>query len=99
MAWTIALILLLLLIWQMSATKRLARKLNSLNEYTQFLLFHPNVYADHRSKFGNFLKSINGKDAANQAMLSYQVIEEMAVQGDGTFLLANAIKRATPEDI
>lgn len=99
MAWIIAVILLLLLIWQASATKRLAQKLNSLNEYTQFLLFYPNVYTDHRSKFGDFLKSIKGKDASDQAMLSYQVIEEMAIQGEGTFLLANAIKRANPEDI
>ncbi len=99
MAWTIAIILLVLLIWQTMATRRLAKKLNILNEYTQFLLFHPKVYADHRLKYGAFLKSIGDKDVVNQAMLSYRIIEDIAVQGADSFPLANTIKRANPEDM
>ena len=99
MAWTITIILLVLLIWQTMATRRLAKKLNILNEYTQFLLFHPKVYADHRLKYGGFLKSIGNQDVTNQATLSYRAIEDMAIQGEGAFLLANAHKRANPEDM
>lgn len=99
MAWTIAIILLVLLIWQTMATRRLAKKLNILSEYTQFLLFHPKVYADHRQKYGVFLKSIGDKDVVNQAMLSYQMIENIAIQCTDSITLANAIKRANPEDV
>ncbi len=99
MAWIITAILLLLLIWQILLARRFAKKLNVLNEYTQFLLFHPKVYADHRAKFGNFLKSIVDKDPTNRAMISYQVIERMALQLGDTILLPNVVKRANPEDM
>ena len=99
MAWIISAILLLLLIWSILIARRFAHKLNILNEYTQFLLFHPKVYEDHRKKFGNFLKSLEDKDPTNQAMMSYQVTEWMALQLGDKILLANVVKRANPEDM
>lgn len=99
MAWIIATLGVLAFLAQRKAYKMALNDLNSLNEYTQFLLFHPQVYADHRLKFRTYLESIKDVDTASNAIFSYKVIEGMAKQGESKIILANTIMRGKPEDM
>src|SRR5262245_30761046 len=97
--WIIVGILLLFVLWQAFVIKTQYRKLNSLNEYTQFLLFNPEVYRDHRSKFFDFLRSVENQNSTSKAMMSYQVIEDIATKLNQSILLANTVKREDSDDV
>ncbi len=80
MIWILVAVLLLFAIQQFSASRSAYRKLNALNEYVQFLIFHPEVYEDHKKKFLAFASENSGASVINQAMTSYRAIEDIATK-------------------
>jgi len=96
--WFIAGAFGLVAFWQFSATRSAYRKLNTLNEYVQFLLFQPNVYNDHSEKFLGFVAEKSNASVSNQAMASYQVIENMAIQLGDHILVANVASRGLRQE-
>jgi hypothetical protein len=82
---------------QRKAYKMALNELNALNEYTQFLLFNREVYENHRTKFLDFVQSIQDKPYDQKAMMAHKVIENMANKGEGSFLLVNVYKRENPD--
>lgn len=92
-------VLLIVAIWQFSASRRTYRKLNTLNEYIQFLLLHLEVYEDHRAKFFAFVSEHSKLNISDQAMASYRAIEDMAIKLEGEILLANVASRGSSGDV
>jgi hypothetical protein len=76
--WILIAVLFIVAIQQFSASRSAYRKLNTLNEYVQFLLFHPEVYDDHRKKFLTFVSENSGRSIPGQAMASYRAIDDVA---------------------
>jgi len=93
MIWILVVILAVVATWQFSASRATYRKLNTLNEYVQFLLFHPQVYEDHRAKFLSFVSETSTMNVSDQAMASYRAIEDMAVELEDKILLSNVKSR------
>lgn len=89
MLWVLITLLAVVAFWQFSASRSAYRKLNTLNEYVQFLLFQPLVYEDHRQKLLTFVSQNSSRSVTDQAMASYQAIENIALQLEGEILLAN----------
>ena len=80
-------------LFELNAARAAYKKLNVLNEYTQFLLFHPEVYANHREKFIAFVSETRGAGVSQQAMATYQSVENMAGEVHEATLLANVMSR------
>ena len=96
MAWALVAVLLAFSIFQFSAARRAYWKLNALNEYVQFLIFQPQVYEDHRKKFLAFVSQNTSSSISDQAMASYQAIDDMAAKLENTdALLSNVKSRGT----
>lgn len=53
----------------------------AINEYTQFLLLHPDVYANHREKFEAYLLTTSGKTSARRSVDALKAISRMAQDG------------------
>lgn len=98
MIWILVVILAIAAIWQFSASRAAYRKLNTLNEYVQFLLFHPQVYEDHRAKFLSFVSENSNMSVSDQAMASYRAIEDIAVKLEDKILLSNVKSRGSGGD-
>jgi len=98
MLWVLVTLLVVVAFWQFSASRSAYRKLNTLNEYVQFLLFQPQVYEDHRQKLLTFASQNSSRSVTDQAMASYQAIENMALQLEGKILLANVKMRGSHDD-
>jgi hypothetical protein len=95
--WILVALAVLACLFELKAYKLALKKQNLLNEYTQFLLFNPEVYKDHRFKFRAFLESIGDKNAVEKAMISFQMIEGMAEQLEKDIVIANAMIREKPK--
>lgn len=93
LSWIFVGIFAIIAFQQFSAAKSAYQKLNILNEYLQFLLFQPKVYSDHREKFLGFVAEKASASVSDQAMASYQAIENMAAQIYGSVLIANVQSR------
>lgn len=98
MLWVLVTLLAVVAFWQFSASRSAYRKLNTLNEYVQFLLFQPEVYEDNRQKFLTFVSQNSSRSIADQAMASYQAIESVALQLEDKILLANVKMRGSHDD-
>lgn len=96
--WIVAGVLAIVALLQFTAAKSACLKLNTLNEYVQFLLFQPEVYNDHRDKFLGFVAQQSSAAVADQAMASYQAIENMAAQLFDDALLANIKMRSQSQE-
>ena len=96
--WILVAVLLIVAIQQFSASRSAYRKLNTLNEYVQFLLFHPEVYEDHRKKFLAFVSENSGRSMQDQAMASYRTIEDVAAKLEEAIVLANVKSRGSGGD-
>ncbi len=94
MTWVVVGILAVVVLFEIFALKSAYRKLNSLNEYVQFLLFQPEIYKDHREKFLSLVSQNSKADFSNQAMASYQAIENMALGLKDKILLSNMKNRS-----
>ncbi len=94
MAWILAAVFAVLAAFELYTARSACRKLNTLNEYVQFLLFQPKVYNDHRDKFLSFLSQMDKTDVGAQAMASYQAVENMALALEDKILLANVLSRS-----
>ena len=94
MSWLIAGFFALVALWQISAARSAYRKLNTLNEYIQFILFQPKVYNDHREKFLGFVAESCTASPPDQAMASYQAIEDMAINLEDKIFVANVVSRS-----
>lgn len=94
MVWILVVVLAIIAIFEFLASRGAYRKLNALNEYTQFLLFHPEVYKDHKTKFLPILVNNSDLKVNEQAMASYNFIENMAVTLCEHIFLANVVTRA-----
>lgn len=81
---------------QLFAYRHLARKLNSLNEYIQFVLFLPEVYENHRNKFLDFLNDSGIADPMKLTHASWEAIEKMAAILEGDVLVHNFVARSDP---
>lgn len=97
-SWLLSGIFGLVAFWQFSAARSAYRKLNTLNEYVQFLLFQPKVYNDHREKFLGFVAEKSMTSVSDQAMASYQAIEKMAIQLEDKMLMANVASRGQRQE-
>lgn len=93
LSWFIAGAFALVAISQFSAARSTYRKLNTLNEYIQFLFFQPKVYDDHRAKFLGFVAEKYNASVSDQAMASYQAIENIAIELENKILVANVASR------
>lgn len=98
MIWILGAVLAIIAILQFLASRAAYRKLNTLNEYVQFLLFHPQVYEDHRAKFLSFVSKNSNMSISDQTMASYRAIEDMAVKLEDKILLSNVISRRGSDD-
>jgi hypothetical protein len=96
--WILAGIFAIVAFLQFTAAKSAYQKLNVLNEYIQFLLFQPKVYNDHRDKFLGFVAQRASASVSDQAMASYQAVENMAAQLYDHVLLANVKMRSQPHE-
>lgn len=90
-------VLAVIAIWQLITIRSAYRKLSTLNEYVQFLLFNPQIYEDHREKFLVFVSENSGMSISNQAMASYRAIVDMAAKLEDKILLANVKSRGGGE--
>lgn len=88
----------LIAFFQFFAATSAYKKLNTLNEYVQFLLFHPEVYNNHREKFLRFVADKSTASSSDQTMASYQMIEDIAIQLQASILLANVASRGRQQD-
>jgi hypothetical protein len=93
MSWLLVGVFALVAVWQFSSARSACRKLNTLNEYVQFLLFQPKLYNDHREKFLGFVAEKSMASVSYQAMASYQAIENMAIQLEDKILVSNVASR------
>ena len=91
--WIFTIVFALLALLQFTAAKRAYRKLNILNEYVQFIFFQSKVYNDHRDKFLGFVAENSSSSVTDQAMSSYQAIENMAIQLHDEIIVANVESR------
>jgi hypothetical protein len=98
MIWILVVVLAIVAIWQFSASRAAYRKLNTLNEYVQFLFFHSQVYEDHRAKFLSFVSENSNMSVSDQAMASYRAIEDIAVKLGGEVLISNVKSRGSGGD-
>ena len=98
LSWLLVGIFALVAFWQFSASRAAYRKLNTLNEYIQFLLFQPKVYNDHREKFLKFVAEKSTASVSDQAMASYEAIENMAIQLEDKILVANVASRGQRQE-
>ena len=98
MSWLLAGVFVLVALWQFSAARSAYRKLNTLNEYVQFLLFQPEVYNDHREKFLGLVAEKSTASVSDQAMASFEAIENMAIQLEDKILLANVSSRGQRQE-
>ncbi|MBI3807280.1 MAG: hypothetical protein HY281_07165 [Nitrospirae bacterium] len=94
MIWTLVAVFAAVALFEFNAARQAYRKLNALNEYVQFLLFQPKVYKDHQEKFLLFVSQNRKKDVSDQAMASYQAIEQMVHALQDEILLANVKSRS-----
>jgi hypothetical protein len=96
MAWVIAAVLFAIAAFELMAARRAYKKLNSLSEYIQFLIFQPKVYEDHRKKFLDFVSKNQNLSISDQASAAYRSIDEMAAKMEETnAILANVKSRGT----
>lgn len=96
MEWIGWILFVALLMLYLSYGKYAANRKNFLAEYVQFLMFHPEVYRDHRAKFLAFLKDQTERHPTRLAMISYNALEKMAGALRGDLLLANVAVRNDP---
>jgi hypothetical protein len=61
----------------------------AVNEYVQFLLLNPNLYADHRGKFETYLLTTAGKTAIERGVDAMKAISRIAKDGQDKLVLAN----------
>ena len=94
MPWILAAVLAAAALLELNAARSAYRKLNAVNEYVQFLFFQPKVYNDHREKFLSFVCQSGEGDVSDQAMASYQAVDDMALALEDKILLANVISRS-----
>lgn len=92
--WVLAAIFAVFALFELSAAKSSYRKLNDLNEYVQYLLFHPQVYGDHREKFLSYVAQLGEADVTQRAMASSRAVEYMAIGLADKILLPNILSRS-----
>src|SRR5258708_40000709 len=61
----------------------------AINEYVQFLLLHPDIYADHRGKFEAYLLTTAAKTPMQRGVDAMKAISRMAMDGREKLTLAN----------
>ena len=61
----------------------------ALNEYVQFLLLHPDIYADHRTKFETYLLTTAAKTPTQRGIDAMKAISHMAADGRDKLTLSN----------
>lgn len=92
------------IIWHFLSLNHLSKRINSLNEFVQFLFFNPAVYNNHRTKFLEFLKKHAAPSLKEQAVLSNdnrmlwavcsRTIDAIAQELYGEITLANVAMRS-----
>jgi hypothetical protein len=60
-----------------------------VNEHAQFLLLHPELYADHRGKFEAYLLTSAEKSGMQRSVDALKAISRMAREGRANTALAN----------
>lgn len=101
---SLAMVVLLLIIavlialvgFQLFTYRHLMHKLNRLNDYTQFLLFVPMIYRDHRGKFLDYLETCTIDDPIKLTHRSYEIIEDMSNKIASDIVLHNLAARMDP---
>lgn len=61
----------------------------AVNEYVQFLLLHPDIYADHRGKFEAYVLATAVKTPMERGVDAMKAISHMAKEGRDKLTLAN----------
>jgi hypothetical protein len=61
----------------------------AVNEYVQFLLLHPDIYADHRGKFEAYLLTTAAKTPMQRGVDAMKAISHTAKEGRDKLTLAN----------
>ena len=65
------------------------RECLALNEYTQFLLLNPHIYADHRAKFEAYLTTTGDRTGMQRGVDALKAVTRMALDGHDKLVLAN----------
>ena len=75
-----------------------AKRANSLNEFIQFLLYHPKIYTDQRARLLSLLEeqSRSPKDATTMATTISQTVDAVAEKMEQEIYMANAVVRSDP---
>ena len=84
-----------------SFSRHMARRVEGLSEYIEFLLQNRNVYEDHRGKYISMLQEVLARSPQmtlrDLAMHSKRAVDDMASKLHQRATVANALGRGTVE--
>ena len=78
-----------------SSSRHMANRAESLTEYIEFLLMHPDVYNDHRQKYLGLLQTINEqhKDPIKVKFVAANSVSDIAARLYDRAMIANVVLR------